>query len=187
MAFAPARTVDWQPLRDAFVKRSPRPTYAELSAEFSVPVGTIGVCASEEAWNSLRAQHLENKLREADASDILLEAIKIDRTLIRAVADLALVAFTAIKQQVDRLNDKERAPAGNLDALNTAGFATANFTRALKDCGVIGLPKGMGEGKEDNGRWDPKMLSQLNVTVQNIVGQPAKAEQVAVSEPSPTT
>jgi hypothetical protein len=199
MAFAPARLVDWQPLRDAYVKRSPRPTYAELSTEFGVPLGTIGACASEEAWTSLRAQYLEARLQEADAASILLEAIKIDRTLIRAVADLALVAFMGIKKEVERLEEKVRAPATNLEALNTAGFAAANFTRALKDCGIIGLPKGMaGEGKEDNGRWNPQMLQQINVNVGEIIAKarteleakttaPAADPLEPKSDPKPTS
>ncbi len=184
------RQVNWQPLRDAFVTRSPRPSYAELSAEFSVPAPTISICASEEAWTSLRAEYLEKRLREADAAGVLLEAIKIDRTLIRAVSDLALVAFMEIKREVERLTEAVRAPATNLEALNTAGFACANFTRALKDCGVIGLPKGMGEGKEANGRWNPEMLQQINVTVQNLTAQakgqePGDTGQLASSKPAP--
>lgn len=168
MAVSQQRGVEWQPLRDAFIQRSPRPTYAELSAEFNVPISTVGQCANEEAWASMRAQYLETRLKEADASAILLEAIKIDRSLIRAVSDLALVALNRVKHEIERLTD-ERAPSTNVEALNTAGFAAANFTRALKDCGVIGLPKGMAaEGKEDNGRWNPQMLSQINVTVQNL-------------------
>ncbi len=187
MAVSPPRAVDWQPLRDAFIKRSPRPTYADLSEEFSVPLGTISVCASEEAWTSLRAQFLEAKLREADASSILLEAIKIDRTLIRAVSDLALVAFQAIKREVERLNEKTRAPGSNLGSLNTAGFAAANFTRALKDCGIIGLPKGIGEGKEANGQWNPQMLQQINVTVQTLKEHAAATIEASSPEQSPTS
>lgn len=171
-----SRQIDWQRLRDAFVQRPARPTYTELSAEFSVPLPTISVCASEEGWTSLRAQYLESRLKEADAASILLEAIKIDRSLIRSVSDLALVALSAIKRTVERL-DETRAPSTNLEALNTAGFATANFTRALKDCGVVGLPKGMADGKEENGRWNPQMLSQINVTVQNLAAQAAKGAE----------
>lgn len=168
---APTRLVNWQPLRDAFVQRSPRPTYQELSEEFNVPFGSIGVCANEEAWTSLRAQYLESRLKEADAAGVLLEAIKIDRTLIRAVSDLALVALSRLKHEIERLTD-EKAPSTNVEVLNTCSFAAANFTRALKDTGVIGLPKGMSaEGKELNGRWNPEMLQQINVTVQNLTAQ----------------
>lgn len=179
-----SRLIDWKPLRDAFVTRSPRPTYQELSEEFNLPLGSIGTCAAEEAWTSLRAQYLETKLKEADASGVLLEAIKIDRTLIRAVADLALVALNRIKHEVERLTD-ERAPTTNIEVLNTAGFAAANFTRALKDSGIVGLPKGMAaDGKEANGRWNPEMLQQINVTVQNLTAQQAatKAEPQTVTQ-----
>lgn len=172
---SPSRQVDWQPLRDAFTKRSPRPTYQELSDEFTVPLSTIAVCAGEEAWTSLRAQYLEARLKEADAAGVLLEAIKIDRSLIRAVSDLALVALTRVKHEIERICD-EKAVSTNMEALNTAGFAAANFTRALKDCGVIGLPKGMAEGKEANGKWNPEMLQQINVTVQNLTAQAAQSD-----------
>jgi hypothetical protein len=177
----PQRSVDWQPLRDAFVQRSPRPSYSELSAEFNVPITTISICASEEAWTSLRAQFLETRLREADASAVLLEAIKIDRTLIRTVSDLALVALNRLKHEIERLTD-EKAPSTNVEVLNTCSFAAANFTRALKDTGVIGLPKGMSaEGKELNGRWNPEMLQQINVTVQNLTAQ-TKGETVVPAQ-----
>ncbi len=179
MAISPQRGVEWQPLRDAFVQRSPRPTYAELSAEFNVPLSTVGQCANEEAWASMRAQHLEAQLRAADASTVLLEAIKIDRTLIRTLADLALVALQKLKHEVERLTD-EKAPSTNVEVLNTCSFAAANFTRALKDVGIVGLPKGMtAEGKEANGRWNPEMLQQINVTVQNLQAGQAKEPSVA--------
>lgn len=180
MAVSPQRGVEWQPLRDAFVQRSPRPTYAELSTEFSVPISTIGQCASEEAWTSMRAQYLETKLKEADASAVLLEAIKIDRTLIRAISDLALVALNRVKHEIERLTD-DKATSTNVEVLNTASFCATNFARALKDCGVIGLPKGMAaDGKEANGRWNPEMLQQINVTVQNLTESAAKAAPAVV-------
>jgi len=172
---ATQRSVDWQPLRDAFVSRPTRPTYAELATEFCVAQGTIGVCAAEEGWTTLRAQYLESQLKAADASSVLLEAIKIDRTLIRAVSDLVLVSLMRVKHEVERLTD-EKAPSTNVEVLNTASFAAANFTRALKDCGVVGLPKGMADnGKEDNGRWNPGMLNQINIQLTGLAAATDKA------------
>jgi hypothetical protein len=185
---APSRLVDWQPLRDAFVTRSPRPTFTDLSAEFSVPITSISNCANEEAWISMRAQHLESQLKAADAAGVLLEAIKIDRTLIRTVSDLALIALQRLKHEIERLTD-EKAPSTNVEVLNTCSFAAANFTRALKDVGIVGLPKGMaGQGKEDNGRWNPEMLGQINISVQNLVSQQAaaKPEPATVTQVGPT-
>jgi hypothetical protein len=127
---------------------------------------------------------------------VLLEAVQVDRTIIRAMRDLALVGFEKIKTVMESVDvgagdtKKQRSPQAKLDAINTASFAAANFCRALKDVGIVGLPKGLSqEGKEGNGRWNPQMLSQINLTVQNLTAQAAagapKVETVVacVSEP----
>jgi len=170
----PARIREWQPVRDAFIKRSPRPTYAELSSEFSIPVGTIGVCASEEAWTALRSAYLDRQLEEADAKSALLAAVAGDRTVSRKFLNLAIVALDKLTQTVERLEDGKSAST-NAQTVNTCMFAAANLAKALHEVGIVGISKTLNQvGKEDNGRWDPKLLTQINVTVQNL--QDKKAE-----------
>ena len=58
------------------------------------------------------------------------------------------------------------------NTLNTVSFAMGNVARALKEVGVVGIPKALKESAgvdSGNGRWNPQMLQALNVTVQNIV------------------
>lgn len=187
------REIDWKELRDAFVKRPERPTLTSLSAEFAVQLPTISKCCAEQGWHSLRAAHLDAELRRADAAGVLLEAVKIDRSIVRSVADLALVALEKIKAAVESIDDA-RAPQTKLDALNTAGFAAWNFCKSLREAGVLGLPAGLATaGKEDNGRWNPAMLQNINLTVQTLVSQakgaaeqaaPAKVESVTPIVPA---
>jgi hypothetical protein len=65
------------------------------------------------------------------------------------------------------------------NTLNTVTFALGNVTKALKAAGMEG----------SNGQWSASMVSALNVTVQNIVGQQAQpvarpAPLAAISAPS---
>jgi hypothetical protein len=172
----PARIRDWQPLRDAFIKRSPRPTYGELSTEFGIPHGTIGVCAAEEAWPALRSAYLDKQLEEADAKSALLAAVSGDRTVTRKFLNLAIVALDKLTQTVERMDDGKSAST-NAQTVNTCMFAAANLAKALHEVGIVGISKTLNQvGKEDNGRWDPKLLTQINVTVQNL--QDKKADPI---------
>jgi hypothetical protein len=80
-------------VRRAFIEREHRPTYEELSVEFQVPKGSIGNAASDQSWPAMRAEYLESKLRQADAAEIMLEAVKVDRTLLRKAVSVALSAL----------------------------------------------------------------------------------------------
>lgn len=192
---AQAREIDWLPLRASFIERPVRPTYEELGAEFGVKTSTVARCASDEGWVSLRAAKLEQKAKECDALAVMIEAAKVDRTILREVADYALVSIRAIKAAVEdvespRAEGGMRAPNTRLEAHNTANFALHNLAKALHELGVVGVGKTLpAAGKEDNGRWNPEMLQQINVTVQNLQGQAAgaKAEPVPVAPaPGPT-
>lgn len=179
MAGIPMRKVEWQPLRDAYVQRTTRPTYDELAVEYAVPAPAIGRCASDEGWPALRARYLDSQLVAADASGVLLAAVRADRTILTGVTSMAIVTIASLTRCVESIDD-ERAPQTKAQALNTCTFALKNLTDALKNVGLIGVAKTLDdEGKSANGRWDPKMLTQINVTMQGLV---AGAAQVTASQ-----
>ena len=166
------RQVDWQTLRDAFVRRPERATYAELAAEFGVNESRIKRCASDEGWVSLRAAYLEKQLRACNAGEIVLAAVKVDGAIVHGFADMALIVTQQLKEIVTSINP-ERSPQGRADTLNTCTFAQCNLARALKEVGVVGIPKGLADGaQKENGRWNSAMLAQINLTIQNL--QPIK-------------
>ncbi len=177
------KTYSVETLRENFVTRAEKPTYAELAEEFNAPVGSVCRLASEEGWVSLRAAHLEAKAKECDAMSIVLQAVKIDKTIIASFGDTILTAIRRVNMAIDSIPE-DRAASTQLECLNTASFALKNLSETAKNVGIVGVSRLFGEnGKEANGRWNPEMLQQINVTVQNLQAQAAKpAEPVAEME-----
>ncbi len=170
-------------VRDAFVSRQPKPTYAELSAEFEIPLGTIGSMAADEGWVSLRASALERKAKESDALAVVLEAVKIDRTIVAAIGDVILIATRKISEALDGI-PVTHASSTKAEIVNTCTFAIKNLTDAARNVGLTGLSKTLKDaGDLGNGRWNPEMLQQINVTVQNLQAGQAKEATVAPGVP----
>jgi len=185
------RKIDWTPVREAFVTRSPRPTLEQLSTEFAVSKSGVHLCMNDEGWASLRANRLDAELARADANGIILEAVKIDRSLVRETADLCLVGLQRIKEAVGRAEEL-KSPQGRANCLNTLSFATVNFCKALHEMGIVGVSKTLNAaGKEDNGRWNPQMLNQINLTISDLRKAETKIEAAMRSVPpvveTPTT
>jgi hypothetical protein len=165
------------PVRRAFIERRERMTYKELSEEFKVPLGTICNAAADQSWPAMRSDYLAAKLVECDAQSALLAAVQTDKSLLRKFTSVALSALDKLALTIDSIN-VDRAANTNASALNTCSFAYLNFARGLSDAGILGISKTLNaSGKEDNGRWNPQMLSQINVTVQNLAAQAEKAEK----------
>lgn len=178
-------------MRSAFIERPQQPAYDEISAEFKIPESTVRKYASQEGWPGLRSAWLDRQLAEADAKSIMLAVVKGDHVVSRKYLNLAIVALDKLTLTVERLEDT-KAASTNAQTINTCMFAAANLAKALHEVGIVGISKTLNDaGKEDNGRWDPKLLTQLNLTV-NAITQQAKAEQPAkpteaTAEPLPTT
>lgn len=170
MAFT-AKGIDWVAARAVFVERPQRPTYEELAKEFDCAAGSLARLSSEEGWPALRAQHMDAQLEKADASAVLLAAVKVDRTMLNGLASFAVVTIASLTRCVESIAD-EKAPQTKAQALNTCCFAAKNLADALRAVGIIGVSKTLdGEGKMDNGRWDPKMLQQINIQVGAMAAQ----------------
>jgi hypothetical protein len=72
----PARAFDWSAVREAFITRPERATYAELGSEFHVSEDRIKRAAADEGWAALRAAHLEGQLKQGDAAVAILRAAR---------------------------------------------------------------------------------------------------------------
>jgi hypothetical protein len=165
----PARNFDWVALRQAFITRPERATYADLSAEFQISEERIKRAASDEGWAALRAAHLEEQLRQGDAAVALLRAARMDHAVMGSFTNLALETVRKLQEIVDQIETKQSVNT-RANTLNTVSFAMGNVARALKEVGVVGIPKALKESAGvAGGRWNPQMLQALNVTVQNIV------------------
>jgi len=55
---SPPRTIDWPKVRETFVRRRERPTYAEIGAEFAISEDRVKRAACDEGWAALRAGYL---------------------------------------------------------------------------------------------------------------------------------
>ncbi len=166
------------------MSRHPKPTYEELSAEFEIPLSTIGRLSVEEGWVSLRAATLERKAKESDALSIVLEAVKIDRTIIATLSDVLLIGLRKIGDALNGIPDTHAAST-KAEIVNTCSFALKNFADAAKSAGIMGVSKTLNQlGDAGNGRWNPEMLQQINVTVQNLqAGQAKEPAIVAKVDP----
>ena len=183
-----ARGFDWVGLRQAFIERPERATYAELGREFNISEDRIKRAACEEGWATLRASHLNERLKVADAGVALLQAAKADSAVTHAFTDVALEVVREVHGVVSRLGGKKLSETTRANTLNTCAFTLSNLANALARVGVVGLPKSLKESAgvdSGNGRWSPSLLASLNVTVQNLM-QPAPVVVTAEAPPAPT-
>lgn len=183
---------DWVALRRAFVERPERPLLSDLSAEFGISIERISRASGDEGWPALRAAHLGERMKAADAGMAILRAAKADGAITAAVTNSALEIIREVDTVVQSLGARKVAPNTKANTLNTCGFVLSNLANALARVGVVGLPKSLKESAgvdSGNGRWNPAMLQALNQTVQVIVQQatpaavasaPAEAPSVAI-------
>ena len=179
-----ARSFDWVSLRKAFIETPERATYSELSKDFNISEERIKRAACDEGWAMLRAAHLEAQLRQGDAAVALLRAAKMDSAIMASFTNLALEIVRKLQEIVDQVESKKSVNT-RANTLNTVTFAMGNIARALKEVGVIGIPKALKESAgvdSGNGRWNSAMLQSLNITVANLMQPSAPAaSQEAVS------
>lgn len=170
-------------MRKAFVERKDRPTYEDLAKEFNVPFGTVAYHGAGECWPVLRNEYYDTQLRQADAKAIVLEVVRGDHVITKRYLSLAIASLEKMETTVARLAE-EKSASTNAQTLNTVMFAAKNLSDALHNVGVIGAGKILKQaGKEDNGRWNPEMLHQLNVTVQNVIAGQQQPTPAAASAP----
>lgn len=170
-------------LRRDFVEAAQRPLLRELAEKHKIPLGTVARRCSEEKWHEARAAFHAKADADADARALVIQAM--DRTslpVMRAFVDVLVIGLEGLGRAVAELGDDLKAST-RLQAINTASFAFQNFANGAKAVGLVSFDRNLAAlGKEDNGRWNPQMLHQLNVTVQNIT----KEAEAAKAKPADT-
>lgn len=175
------RGEEWAKIRLAFIERPTRPSYEELASEFGIASETVTKASNDEGWPMLRAQRMEQSLREAGAGEIVQRALQSSRAIVAQGETFAVRTFQLILRLIDEVEGKtDLAVTTRANTLNTLTFAAVNVGQAMKHMGIVGLPKELANSAETaNGRWKPELLQQINVTLHNI--SQAKGETPAVS------
>lgn len=180
------RVVDWPPIREAYITRSPLPSYTELSEEFPVSTQSISRCANEEGWAEMRLARIQGQLVKAGASELILESIKDEGKLLQSSRLTASNAVEAANLIIERitLNSDETKDSTRATTLNNVCFALANLGRFIESIGIVGMAgriKGAKQAGEssDGQPWEKGMLQQINVTVKNIQAEAERAKPVA--------
>lgn len=155
----------------------------DLAVEFGVSLPRLKRAMHDEGWQALRAARLDAALRSSDAMTALLDAARTEGTVQRAVSNLALEVIAQLHEVTTAAAKAPKAENTRANTLNTVTFALRNLTGALKEVGLVGLPKAL-KGQpgmaDEQGRWNPQMLAALNVTVQNIVGTAPSAPSASI-------
>jgi len=191
-ALAPRVGTDWNPIREAFVTRTPIPSYTELAGEFGLSVSAVSRVANEENWAEARLGRIQQQLKEAGASELILSALRGEGRIMeqaRSVCAQAVSAAELIIQSIaantEAVKDSTRATT-----LNNVCFALANLGRFIDSIGAVGMPRDLrnakNAGQGENGQpWEKGMLQQISVTVQNIQAKAAEeAKTVSPVDPS---
>jgi len=166
------RDFKWEEAREAFVSRGVKPSYDEISTEFSIPLSTVRLAAMDEGWPMLRANKVNAALEAVNAGEQILTALKSSRAIVSAGENVGIIALQKITQLLeDVINDKDKAVSTRANNLNTISFAISNVAKAMKDLGIVGFAKGLQDEGAPNGKWRPELLNQINITVQNLTKQ----------------
>lgn len=186
--FEKKKVIDWQPIREAYCRRSPKPTYTELSKEFNVSLSRTSEVSAEELWDDLRAGYAERRLKESGATELVMKAIEGEGFILHGAREVATKVLAGLRVILEELSDAEKAPkslGSRADIINTVTFALANLAKFLEALGLVGMHKELRklkhEGKAD-GSWENGVMQQINVTVQNLQSE---AKQAGASKAQP--
>lgn len=188
----PSKQPDWAAIRDAYMQRTPVPTYTELSEEYGVSCAVVARVANDQQWAICRKRAQDAALQAVNAGSVIMEAISADKETVEQLRRSAISTLIAVEQAGQHLLTLMSNPVNlrkGLDMANTASFALSNIANALKTVGVVGIPKALSDaGKMDNGRWDKGLLQQINVTVQSlqqpVVSTTAQRSETTDTEPA---
>ena len=157
----------WDKVRARFCESPERPTYKELSEEFHLPEKTICAAAFDQGWPILRARHIDERLEAAGARETVLAAVLASRAIVSTGENVGMSMLQKIAALASEL--EEGALSSRINLANTLTFALSNTAKAMKDLGIVGFAgKLKEEGQSGNNQWDPKLLAQVNVTIQNL-------------------
>ncbi len=170
--------VDWPAMRSAFIESDEKPTYAELSESFRVPLSTVCSTAADEGWVLQRSRYLEKVALACGATEAIIDLAKGNREVASTFINFALVGVKRLTKVVESIEEGTKARAES-DIIQNCAFAAANFAKSLKELGITVIPKeladglGSGSGSRD---FLKSALQQINVSVNVAQGkaEPAK-------------
>ena len=177
---------DWPSIREAYVTESPKPTYTELSERFNAPIARISRVASDEGWAEMRAHRLERADEHAQTLALLHKAAKDSEEATSMTLDVMRSIYGALLRGFALMEkDPDAKSRALFDSANTASFAVSNTCNALHRVGILGFPGSVKRSASEtggvlpNGHWDPKLMQQINVTVQNMQAGKAPGSELA--------
>lgn len=174
----PKRPNDYTLVREAFISRPGKVSFADLAEEFAIPSHAIAQCAADESWALLRTRRTAALIERSGAHEMLLAAAATQKAITDKFSSISLSTVEALESCLQELNTTDAggnyklAASTRTSILNTMSFALGNLARALKESGVVGLPRALMdqieekipkgvEGKEQLSR----ALQQINLTV----------------------
>ena len=197
-----AASRNWAEIRNAYVNREIQPSLDELADEFGSTPQRISRMSVAESWPLARAERLEKAVNTAETTLALAHAIRGDQTIQAAAKTAALGILRelgALGEELAEERSKEADPKAKkkgdrarAGTLNDMSFALANVSKTMRDLGITGVAKHL-EGiagantRGGNGAgaaWSPSMLSQINVTLQNMTA-PTTAPTPALATVAP--
>lgn len=173
----PSKGFDWEKGKKLFVESPQRPTYDELAVEIGCAPSSVARLSADQGWAAIRAQHWEQKLVECDAGAKLAEALTHDRTITHGIASFAITTIAALSRCVESIPE-EQAASTRSQTITNCTFALKNLSESVKNVGLVGLAKTLPDAKGKDG-WDPRLLQQINVTVQNLTAKEEAKRAVA--------
>lgn len=184
------RKVEWTPIKEAYIKESPRPTYAELSARFGVPVSTISGCSRDENWMELREANQDATLAKSDAKEVIEKALRSEGPLVRQARDVVRKLLTSLDLILDAvIADQEAKPSTRANVANTVGFALANGAKMMSELGLVSLQKNLDKAKragaENGSGWENGMMQQISVTVNGLAAEAKTVIDAKTVDPGP--
>lgn len=190
------RNIDWVPVREHFLTAPERPTWSELETQFGIPAGRLQQTASDEGWVILRAKKTAALLERSGAHELLLAAAMQQQIITDKFCGVALSTVEGLEKvlaeiDTEKEDGKTLAASTRSGILNTVSFALTNLARALKESGVVGLPRALMnelEAKMPKGEEGKDFLrtalQQINLTV-NLAREGRALDAVTVTANPP--
>ncbi len=186
------RSFKWEPVREHFLTAPERPTWNELETQFGIPADRIRAAAGDEGWVVLRAKKTAALVERSGVHEMLLDAARHQQLITDKFCGVALGTVEQLEKILSDLDGtdgetgKKLAVTTRSNTLNTVSFALLNLANALKNSGVVGLPRALmnqieskmpagEEGKE----FLKTALQQINLTV-NLAREGKPIDSVSV-------
>jgi hypothetical protein len=165
---------DWSAVRKTFVESEQRPSYAELSERFSIPISTIGNVAADQGWVVMRAKYLESVQLTSDAAQLITAAAKEDGGISNRFRGVVLTILQLLEEELAGFREI-KSQATRFHRLQDASFISQNCGNALKAVGLGSLPKGLTDRMAEREGSNPAGWKQgIMVTVNNLLAPSAR-------------